>query len=296
MYDGGATMCGVNMIKTILVPTDFTIESEKLLSCVAEFKNVGLEKVILLHVVDIFQAQGLAPMFEENAKKRIEDYRQLLEEMGVDANTLVVEGDVKKTIARTADEENVDCIVMGATTSGLIRGRRIGRTTEYISRRSGKIILIEKYNIIMENEEEVSRKACSAKFSKVMLPVDFSENSKRILYEIRDFKDVIEEIVFVHVIESAKNKKELEDKKNESMKLLHKIGKEFEDDIRIDYVVTEGDASESIDKLAEEMYITLIAITTHGLGSFNDILLGSTAENLLRRTLKPILLVPVKSR
>lgn len=289
-------MCGVNMIKTILVPTDFTIESEKLLSCVAEFKNVGLEKVILLHVVDIFQAQGLAPMFEENAKKRIEDYRQLLEEMGVDANTLVVEGDVKKTIARTADEENVDCIVMGATTSGLIRGRRIGRTTEYISRRSGKIILIEKYNIIMENEEEVSRKACSAKFSKVMLPVDFSENSKRILYEIRDFKNVIEEIVFVHVIESAKNKKELEDKKNESMKLLHKMGKEFEDDIRIDYVVTEGDASESIDKLAEEMYITLIAITTHGLGSFNDILLGSTAENLLRRTLKPILLVPVKSR
>lgn len=289
-------MCGVNMIETILVPTDFTIESEKLLSCVAELKNVGLENVILLHVVDIFQAQGLAPMFEENAKKRIEDYRQLLEEMGVDVNTLVVEGDVKKTIARTADEENVDCIVIGATTSGLIKSRRIGRTTEYISRRSGKIILIEKYNIIMENEEEVSRKACSAKFSKVMLPVDFSENSKRILYEIRDFKDVIEEIVFVHVIESAKNKKELEDKKNESMKLLHKMGKEFEGDIRIDYVVTEGDASESIDKLAEEMYITLIAITTHGLGSFKDILLGSTAENLLRRTLKPILLVPVKSR
>jgi Universal stress protein UspA and related nucleotide-binding proteins len=284
------------MIKTILVPTDFTIESEKLLSCVGEFKSAGLEKVILLHVVDIFQAQGLAPMFEENAKKRIEDYRQLLEEMGVDAITLVVEGDVKKTIARIADEENVDCIVMGATTSGLIKGRRIGRTTEYISRRSGKIILIEKYNVIKEAEEEICRKTCSVKFSKVMLPVDFSENSKRILDEIRDFKDIIEEVVFVYVIESANNKKELEDKKNGSMKLLHEMGKEFDGDIQIDYVVTEGEASEVIDRLAEEMDITLIAITTHGIGSFKDILLGSTAENLLRRTVKPILLIPVKSR
>ncbi|MDG6243001.1 MAG: universal stress protein [Methanolobus sp.] len=285
-----------NMIKTILVPTDFTIESEELLSCVGELKSVGLEKVILLHVVDIFQAQGLAPMFEENAKKRIEDYRQLMDEMGVDASTLVVEGDVKKTIARIADEENVDCIVMGATTSGLIKSLRIGRTTEYISRRSGKIILIEKYNIITENEEDISRKACSAKFSKVMLPVDFSENSKIILDEIKDFTDIIDEIVFVHVVEKAKNEKELHNKKNESMKLLSELGKELEDVIKIKYAVTEGEASESIDRLSEEMDVTLIAITTHGMGSFKDILLGSTAENLLRRTKRPLLLIPVKDR
>ncbi|WP_094226604.1 universal stress protein [Methanolobus psychrotolerans] len=284
------------MIKTILVPTDFTIESEELLSCVSELKSVGLEKVILLHVVDIFQAQGLAPMFEENAKKRIEDYRQLMDEMGVDASTLVVEGDVKKTISRIADEENVDCIVMGATTSGLIKSRRTGRTTEYISRRSGKIILIEKYNIITENEEKISRKACSARFSKVMLPVDFSENSKIILDEIQDFKDIIGEIVFVHVIEGAKNEKELENKENESMRLLSEMGKELEDQIKINYVVSEGEASESIDRLAEEMDITLIVITTHGMGSFKDILLGSTADNLLRRTKKPLLLIPVKDR
>jgi nucleotide-binding universal stress UspA family protein len=284
------------MIKTILVPTDFTIGSEELLSCVGELKSVGLEKVILLHVVDIFQAQGLAPMFEENARKMIEDYRQLMEEMEVDASTLVVEGDVKKTIARIAGEENVDCIVMGATTSGLIKSRRTGRTTEYISCRSGKIILIEKYNIITENEEEMSRKACSARFSKVMLPVDFSENTKIILDEIKDFTDIIEQIIFVHVVEKAKNEKELKHKKNESMKLLSELGKELEDGIRISYVVTDGEASESIDRLAEEMDITLIVITTHGIGSFKDILLGSTAEKLLQRTKKPLLLIPFKDR
>ncbi len=284
------------MIRTILVPTDFTIESEELLSCIGEFKNVGLKKVILLHVVDIFKAQGLAPMFEENAKERIEEYRILLEEMGVDATTVVVEGDVKKTIAGIADEENVDCIVMGATTSGLIKGRLIGRTTEYITRKSGKIILVEKYNTLRGTEGETYRKACSAKFSKVMLPIDFSENSKKILKEIRNLKDVIHEIEFVHVIESSKNRDKLEDKKKQSNFLLSEMGEEFEDKHEVKYITSEGETAETIDRLAEETDVTLIAITTHEMESFKGILLGSTAEKLLRKTEKPVLLVPAGKR
>jgi len=44
------------------------------------------------------------------------------------------------------------------------------------------------------------------------------------------------------------------------------------------------------------MGITLIMITTHGTESLKDILLGSTAENLLRNTVKPILLIPADNR
>jgi len=284
------------MIETILVPTDFTIESEELLSCVGEFKNTGLKKVILLHVVDIYQAQGLAPMFEENAKKRIGDYKQLLDEMGVNATTLVIQGDVKKTIVRVANEENVDCIVMGATTSGMVKGRLIGRTTEYISRMSGKIVLIEKYDTLRESEKESYIKACSARFSKVMIPVDFSEDSKIVLEEIGFLKDIIDELVFVHVIENAKNKRELDEQKKESLDILHDTGKRFTDELRVNCIVSEGEAAEVIDRLAEEMDVTLIAITTHGIGSFKDILLGSTAESLLRRTRKPVLLIPAGER
>jgi nucleotide-binding universal stress UspA family protein len=284
------------MIETILVPTDFTIESEELLSCVGEFKNAGLKKVILLHVVDIYQAQGLAPMFEENAKKRIRDYKQLLDEMGVNATTFVIHGDVKKTIVRVANEENVDCIVMGATVSGVIKGRLIGRTTEYISRKSGKIVLIEKYDTMRQSEEESYLKACSAKFSKVMVPVDFSENSKIVLEEIGYLKDIIDELIFVHVIENAKSKRELDNQKKESLDILHDTGKRFTDELRVNYIISEGEASEEIDRLAEEMDVTLIAITTHGIGSFKDILLGSTAESLLRRTRKPVLLIPAGKR
>jgi len=272
------------MIQTILIPTDFTIESEKLLSCIAELKNTGLKKAILLHVVDIFKSQGLAPMFEENAKKKIAEYKQLLEEMGIDTVTHVVEGDVNKTIIKVADEENVDCIVMGATTSGVIKGKLTGRTTNYISRRSDKILLIEKYNKLENGEEELYAKACSAKFSKVMVPLDFSDNSSKILDMLRQMTDVIHEVVFVHIIENAKNKPQLEHKKKGSLDKLYEIGNDLEKKLVVNYVVKEGKPAKILDELAEEMGITLIMITTHGTESLKDILLGNTAENLLQNT------------
>ncbi|WP_292463712.1 universal stress protein [Methanolobus sp.] len=283
------------MIETVLVPVDFTIESKELLACVGELKNAGLKKVILLHVVDIYQAQGLAPMFEENAKKRIVEYRQLLDEISMDASTLVIHGDVKKTIVRVADEENVDCIVMGATTSGLVRGRLIGRTTEYISRSSGKIVLIEKYDTLRESEEESYVKACSAKFSKVMLPVDMSENSRTLLDEVSGLVDIIDELVVVHVLEDVKSE-EFEITKEQSLNSLSKLGSKFKGDLEVSYYVIEGKPAEVIDSFAEELGITLIAITNRGIGSLKDILLGGTAESLLRKTRKPVLLVPVKNR
>ena len=109
------------MIETVLVPVDFTIEKEDLLGCIGEFKNAGLKKVILLHVVDIHKSQGLAPMFERNAKKRIEDYTGFAEELGLETEALVVVGDIKRTISETADRKNVDAIIMGATAKGFIK-------------------------------------------------------------------------------------------------------------------------------------------------------------------------------
>lgn len=280
------------MIETVLVPVDFTIESEELLACVGEFKYAGLKRVILLHVVDIYQAQGLAPMFEENARKRIVEYRQLLDEIGVAASTLVVHGDVKKTIVRVADEEDVDCIVMGATTSDLVRARLIGRTTEHISRESGKIVLIEKYDTLMGDGTETYVKACSTKFSKVLLPVDLSGHSEGILREIGSLGDIIDELVFLHVIEDGNEEAWLESERQRILGRLAGMGRRFESEIKVSYHVNIGRPAEKIDTLAEQLGITLIAITTHGMGSLRGILLGSTAESLLRRTRKPILLVP----
>jgi nucleotide-binding universal stress UspA family protein len=56
--------------------------------------------------------------------------------------------------------------------------------------------------------------------------------------------------------------------------------------------VTVGDPSEAILQTGRRLKAELIVMGTHGLGGFQKLLLGSTTEQVLRRTEWPVLAVP----
>ncbi len=56
--------------------------------------------------------------------------------------------------------------------------------------------------------------------------------------------------------------------------------------------VTVGDPSEAILQTGRRLKVGLIVMGTHGLGGFRKLLLGSTTEQVLRRTEWPVLAVP----
>lgn len=278
------------MISTVLVPVDFSIETEDLLGCVGELKNAGLKKVILLHVVDIHKSQGLTPMFERNAEKRIEDYTGFASELELETEPLVIVGDIKRTISEIADRKDVDAIIMGATTEGFIKGKFLGRTTEYIARSSKKMLLVEKYDALKEGKE-VYEKACRATFSRVLVPLDFSKESMKAVEQLQELKEVIKEVLFLHVIDDIKDMDLLDEQREEAKEKL-RIIKERVEGIKSQCLVVEGISSDEIVKLASIEDVTLIMLTTRGKGDLMDILLGSTAENVLRKTAKPLLIIP----
>jgi len=278
------------LISTVLVPTDFTIETEDLLGCIGELQHVGLKKVILLHVVDILKAHGLTPMFERNAREKIEEYAAFVREMELEAETSVVVGDVKRTIAELAEKKGVDLIVMGTTTPGIIRGKLLGRTTEYIVRKSKKMVLVEKYDALKEGKEAYA-KACTATFSRVLVPMDCSPEAMRAVRVLSSFEGITREVLLVHVIENIKDLDTLEEQRGEVLQMLRKIGDELKGfDVR--FRVVEGIPSDEISRLALIEEVTLIMMTARGGGIIEELLLGSTAENVLRKTSKPVLLIP----
>ena len=61
---------------------------------------------------------------------------------------------------------------------------------------------------------------------------------------------------------------------------------------RVRMEVTEGDPSEVILQTARRQEAGLIVMGTHGLGGLRKLLLGSTTEQVLRRTEWPVLAVP----
>ncbi|WP_410507679.1 universal stress protein [Methanosarcina hadiensis] len=278
------------MIETVLVPVDFTIEMEDLLGCIGELKNAGLKKVILLHVVDIHKSQGLAPMFERNAEKRIEEYAGFARELELETESLVIVGDIKRAISEIADQKDVDAIVMGATTRGFIKGRFLGKTTEYIVRSSKKILLVEKYDALNEGKE-VYEKACGTTFSRVLVPLDFSKESMKAIEQLQEFKEIVREVLLLHVIDNIKDMDLLCEQREEAKEKLRKIKKQLAG-IESHYLVVEGIPSDEIVKLASMEDITMIMLTSRGKGDLIDLILGSTAESVLRKTTKPVLIIP----
>lgn len=278
------------MIETVLVPVDFTIETEDLFGCVEELKDAGLKKVILLHVVDIHKSQGLAPMFERNAEKRIEEYAGFASKFGLETESLVIAGDVKRTISEIADKKDVDAIVMGATTRGFIKGKLLGRTAEYIVRSSKKILLVEKYDALKEGKE-VYDKPCRATFSRILVPLDFSKESMKAIEQIQEFKGIIQEVLLLHVMDDIKDMDLLCEQREEAKEKLRRIKKRLAG-IESHYLIVEGIPSDEIVKLAGIEDVTMIILTSRGKGDLVDLILGNTAENVLRKTKKPVLIIP----
>jgi nucleotide-binding universal stress UspA family protein len=278
------------LIETVLVPVDFTIETEDLLGCIGEFKNAGLKKVILLHVVDIHKSQGLDPKFERNANKRIEDYAGFVRGIGLETEALVIVGDIKRTILEIADREEIDAIIMGATTKGFIKGKLLGRTTEYIARSSKKMLLVEKYDALKEGKE-VYEKACRATFSRILIPLDFSKEAMKAIEQIQEFKGIVKEVLLLHVIDNI-NDMDLLDEQIEEAKEKHRRIKEQLVGIKSQYLVVEGVPSDEIAKFASMEDVTMIMLTSRGKGDLMDLILGSTVENVLRKTTKPVLIIP----
>jgi nucleotide-binding universal stress UspA family protein len=70
-----------------------------------------------------------------------------------------------------------------------------------------------------------------------------------------------------------------------------KEGHEGEGFVTDDIVVARGNPVEQILKYSEEKNCDLIVMGTHGHGTLADVMMGSTARRVLRRSTKPVLVV-----
>ena len=110
--------------KKILVPTDFSVCSKTGLLRALRMARAYGGKVIVVHVVDT-SGQGVAAIFTQGVAHRFKEMTlrirdQLMERFFDGANdesliaqTIVLQGDPAREIARFAREEAIDIIVMG---------------------------------------------------------------------------------------------------------------------------------------------------------------------------------------
>jgi nucleotide-binding universal stress UspA family protein len=138
---------------------------------------------------------------------------------------------------------------------------------------------------------------------RILVPIDFSKNARRALrYAIPLAAQFGVRITLLHVVEPVIYPTEMAivvtNEKiavNASRRHLAAFGEKFiPDKLRGKMIVRGGQPYFEIAEAAREMKADLIVLTTHGYTGIQRILLGGTAERIVRHAPCPVLTVRIR--
>lgn len=142
------------------------------------------------------------------------------------------------------------------------------------------------------------------KIEKILFPTDFSACAKHALKYALDFAtERGAKLYILHVIPKLNipvgtggitypTSKIYDDMEKEAKKNIHHlVPKRFLEKIKVENIVVRGNPFQEIIKAAKKYDIDLITIATHGRTGISHVMLGSTAEKVVRMASCPVLCV-----
>ncbi|MCD6372407.1 MAG: universal stress protein [Thermococcus sp.] len=276
------------MFEKVLYPTDFSeVSIHALRTCVPKLISMGVRELYLIHVVDITMAEFEAFELEELYREKLEKLAKELEKKGTKVEPIVTIGLPSIEIAETAEEKGVDLIVLPSVGENIWRRMFMGSTASNLARATKKPVLILKY----EKEEDKIKLLgkCDEIFSRPLIALDFSKCSLKIIKTVRKFQEAIERAILLHSVDYG-NVDELEHNIILAKKNLEKTARGLKVESETEVLV--GSASQAIIGMALSKNASVIVIGKKGRSFLKDLLLGSTAERVMRDSKLPVLLVP----
>jgi nucleotide-binding universal stress UspA family protein len=192
------------MFERILVPTDFSKYSVKAVDCINQFHDVK-EAVLLSAIARDPNATA------DDARDMLEGTRARLDELGgrlkgtgigvkTEAEMLGSGEKIWSAIRRIADEEDVSLILAGEECRRKLGSAPTGRLSEDLLLYDDTHLMIV-YNepVNGDRDKEHEEDFCSNIFTNVLLPTDFSQNSRTAIFFVTRLKGV-RSVSLLHVI------------------------------------------------------------------------------------------------
>jgi nucleotide-binding universal stress UspA family protein len=284
------------MFEKVLLPTDFSPDSERVLGYVKDIP--GVEEVTLLHVVDATRPsrKGWDHNPEiANAKILLEESRRALEQTGVRAGAVVetivstiTQGDIPLTILEKADGERASLIMMGARRKNTIASILLGSVSANVIRHAKIPVLLIRFppgSGTADNRPHL--------FSRVLVPVDFSGPSEKALALLRELPG-IGQAVLLHVVDRGESDGEIQAAVRASRERLEAIQQDLAGNgITAEVLVHVGYPPDEINATADRSNATLILISPQGEGWMRELralFIGSTTSAVIRRAHRPVLI------
>jgi len=279
------------MIRKVLYPTDFSSASEKGISVLEELKSLGVEEIVLMHVIDLNRLIGPASGidipavihdYEEEASQNLKVFSEKIEERGLKVVTADLKaGEPSIVICEMADELGVDLIAIPSHGKGVIAEVLLGSVSEGVVRKSNKPVLVIK---LVAGENGEIKAEFDRLFRKILLAYDFTEMCEDVVEYVSFFaeKGGSEEVLIVHVVEKGKEVDERMIEKLEEIEgRFKKLG------VKSEIFIEAGTPYKEILRVADERDVSMIAISSRGASLLRSIF-GGNAEGVVRRSKIPV--------
>jgi nucleotide-binding universal stress UspA family protein len=275
------------MLDRILLPIDFSEQSMMMVDCADELKQLGSKHITLLHVT---KGRGITA----DDRKRLEDMEAKLHDLGIEARAVIRPGDVVQIIAEEAEDENVDMIAMASGGKGRREEFFVGSTSFALLRVTSKPVLLDK---LPEMQHEGKPKECRIGvhlFRRALIAIDLpacSGNLETLISKLCDRG--LKSAVLLHVIDSTKYR--VDD--NLRFRAVQRELEDFRDrmakgECKVIPHVHYGTPAYNILEVQREMDASLIVLGTKQRSYLAGLTLGSTSEEVVRKSTVPLLVVP----
>lgn len=299
------------MFEKILVPLDGSPLAQGILPYTVQVAKAFRSRVILFHVAETGLDQGV-PEQETQADETMERIRPLAEsylaglsdefrEEGIDVEARVVKGRAAAQVVEQAQQEDVDLIAMSTHgRSGLARWV-MGSGIDKILHVCERPVLLVRPRDVGTGGEAVGQLA------RIIVPLDGSDAAEAALPYAEELGKTLElEIVLVQVIGAETTvqfgpgvadswpvpTQVLERLDVVSSGYLAGLGKVLKNKgLTVRWEVLRGSPGLRIVELAKEVPDSLVVMTTHGRSGFPRWVLGSVADEVVRKTGEPVLVI-----
>ncbi|MFW6155670.1 MAG: universal stress protein [Armatimonadota bacterium] len=286
------------MFAKVLVGTDLSEPSEAVLDYVPRLRKIGLQEVVLAHVVFVAGAAGMEQELIDQARADIEEQAERLRAAGLEVETVVELGVPASKLAHLAEEHDVSAIVAGSHGRSMLQRVLLGSVAMSLLHHATRPVVLVRVELCKTDEGISCELLGDEPLSHLLFPTDFSEAADAAFEWLEYLATEAEAAVtLLHAQNTGAHGHRLDDVERfnaEDRERLEGLAEKLRAAgvSEIETVVEDASPTELINRVAAENAVSMIVMSTHGRGTLAELVVGSVALKVGRTSPVPVLMVP----
>ena len=273
------------MFKRLLVPVDLSTQSFLMVEVASRMAHYGVEEVMVYSMTpDPSRKERMLELMDSKLREAGMDHRLLLE-TGTDA---------ARAIVKASEVNEASMIAMAASGKGRVREFIVGSTSLGVIRRTSVPVLLDKFPLEADEDPDGYCERCPPLLDSVLVSLDLSKVSRHMMPFVQKIIDAgAKRVTLFHVVQPSRYGMDDDHRFQEVRRRMEAYRKRLHPgDCSIDLHIHFGTTTYNILEAAREVEATVIVLGTTGKSYLRGATLGSTSEEVVKASTRPVLLIP----